>query len=721
MKTNDFINFNDQKYDAMRLMPSKLLSVSEAAALAQDVVRRIQKYDPVHLLSGISFPNLTLSPQDSHPAYIEYLQHLIITHPLESKLDDVSEDVVNALFDDVRSIFWAVCASPSHQENTCECHSQLKNSLAMDSLVVRGKSYFVHQQALLERFLKSLDGWLQSHIGIEAEDCLRTMKHLYEEIAFRAHNAITEMQKTKDTQENSSFKAFIAYDIFLISPPDESIERVLRLISAAPGSQGVPNSLLPGQVRATSRDFPILFYEDEFHCFNPQPVTEEFLRLVGAWICEKDKRFFDRRYTRLREGILTDLTLESLIRVLPSAIYGKNLYYDSDGSGRSETDGVLLYDDIAIVIEAKAGALSYSARKGSDERIKRDFGSLVGKAFSQAQRTASFILSNPNGCFTDERGNPSLRLDGRSIRKVYHLNPVLESMDAFAIELADARDSGLLQSGDHWPWCVFINDLQIVTDVLDYPSVFLLYLDRRLQFNHHSHWFRVHDEIDLLDYFLHKGLFLEKKPSRDADFVCWQADTGELDRYFMAKGFGLDIPKKPCPPFHPEIVALVQCIESSSVRGRSLLAMEILGLGEKSQRQIVDIMSVLPERLRLRNVAQSGNFVRDRFGVSLWFTQDFSPQVASKLRFEDACTKYGHKADEWLTGIFQMVQNIPILVAVYRDTHPWRENPDMDETVRSIRNKKFESRIANSRPGRNDPCPCGSGQKFKRCHGKCGC
>jgi preprotein translocase subunit SecA len=26
--------------------------------------------------------------------------------------------------------------------------------------------------------------------------------------------------------------------------------------------------------------------------------------------------------------------------------------------------------------------------------------------------------------------------------------------------------------------------------------------------------------------------------------------------------------------------------------------------------------------------------------------------------------------------------------------------------------------VANSRVGRNDPCPCGSGKKFKLCHGK---
>lgn len=31
--------------------------------------------------------------------------------------------------------------------------------------------------------------------------------------------------------------------------------------------------------------------------------------------------------------------------------------------------------------------------------------------------------------------------------------------------------------------------------------------------------------------------------------------------------------------------------------------------------------------------------------------------------------------------------------------------------------KKFEPIVIN-KVGRNDPCPCGSGEKYKRCHGK---
>ena len=32
--------------------------------------------------------------------------------------------------------------------------------------------------------------------------------------------------------------------------------------------------------------------------------------------------------------------------------------------------------------------------------------------------------------------------------------------------------------------------------------------------------------------------------------------------------------------------------------------------------------------------------------------------------------------------------------------------------------KKQQTRVSGKKVGRNDPCPCGSGKKFKKCHGK---
>ncbi len=42
---------------------------------------------------------------------------------------------------------------------------------------------------------------------------------------------------------------------------------------------------------------------------------------------------------------------------------------------------------------------------------------------------------------------------------------------------------------------------------------------------------------------------------------------------------------------------------------------------------------------------------------------------------------------------------------------------DIDELTRDARYKVETVRRDTPKPGRNDPCPCGSGKKFKQCHG----
>lgn len=59
----------------------------------------------------------------------------------------------------------------------------------------------------------------------------------------------------------------------------------------------------------------------------------------------------------------------------------------------------------------------------------------------------------------------------------------------------------------------------------------------------------------------------------------------------------------------------------------------------------------------------------------------------------------------------------PVLVNVYQDTEPWQEDAEMDQLVQSMRDSKFAMRSTQKRPGRNELCPCGSGRKFKKCHG----
>ena len=40
------------------------------------------------------------------------------------------------------------------------------------------------------------------------------------------------------------------------------------------------------------------------------------------------------------------------------------------------------------------------------------------------------------------------------------------------------------------------------------------------------------------------------------------------------------------------------------------------------------------------------------------------------------------------------------------------------ETIESAMEQKPQQAVRENKPGRNDPCPCGSGKKYKNCHGK---
>lgn len=687
------------------------------AALAR-VLEAVQRHHPVHLLTGLAFPNLLLPPADGQPAIIEFLHHLVLTNSCAKYQDMPSEEYLEGLFSDIRMLFACACVNGANAVEA-SARGEMESSLTLDSLHVRGKSYPYHQSQLIARLFGCVEDWLYKNMRITASDAVLMVRELFESLNTSV-NATLEAAKAQGegSSQSAFFTNIIDSDMFRLPNPADNVRRVFEFLSASPGSQPLTEARLPGQVWPTSRDYPILAVDDHLYCFNPQAVVDELPRLLGKWIAARDKRYYDKKYARRREDLLTDVSIECLQCTLPGAQTGKNLYYGQAPANRCETDALVIYDDIAIVIESKAGSLSFPARRGFSKRIERDFRELIGKAYSQASRTADFIRDHSSATFTDAHGRPALKLPGRTFRRIYVLIPLLDTMDAMAMGLSDARSSGLLDEGKEWPWVVSINDLRLVTEMLDSPSAFFHYIDRRLRFNEHSAWFRVHDEVDLLDYFLRAGLFLEEKPFKGADVIQWQADTSALDKYYAAMMQGLKPSLKPRLPLIPEISEMLRDIESSGIPNRTALAVELLNYDENIHRQIVNMIPQLISRLALRHIPQRGHIHRPGFGVSLWFTEKVTQSIRKGLHYEDVCKKYDSHAHEWITAIFVVREGTHTLWEAHRHAEPWQEDPNLAHLVKDLYDKKHQMRGNSKDPGRNDPCPCGSGKKFKKCHGQ---
>ena len=83
-------------------------------------------------------------------------------------------------------------------------------------------------------------------------------------------------------------------------------------------------------------------------------------------------------------------------------------------------------------------------------------------------------------------------------------------MPGIATATAKLAGAGLL-SPDNIPWTVSLNDLDLITQLVDRPAEFLLYLRRRTE-PRATEMFMAVDELDLFLLFFRMGLYVEPDP-----------------------------------------------------------------------------------------------------------------------------------------------------------------------------------------------------------------
>ena len=78
--------------------------------------------------------------------------------------------------------------------------------------------------------------------------------------------------------------------------------------------------------------------------------------------------------------------------------------------------------------------------------------------------------------------------------------------------------------------------------------------------------------------------------------------------------------------------------------------------------------------------------------------------------------KHRSRADEWLF-LASFAGSPSQFDAFGYIKEPWRQDPEMDQLVRTALVTGRAVNAHGEKLGRNEKCPCGSGKKFKRCCG----
>lgn len=224
---------------------------------------------------------------------------------------------------------------------------------------------------------------------------------------------------------------------------------------------------------------------------------EHYQEHRGAVLESRTRQAFDRIFSGYRawHSILYYTPATDLERESGPSSYTK----------RVEGDHLILVDDVALVIEDKAVALSPQSRSGTGTRLRKDLAGIITKAAEQADRLVQRITMDGG-----------LRIHGEGwvdlthVREMHTIAVSLDDLSSTSTATAELVQSGIIRT-ESVPWTVSIHDLDLIVEIMAHPAEFLLYLRRR-RHPLATILFTAPDELDLFLYFLEAGLYVEDDP-----------------------------------------------------------------------------------------------------------------------------------------------------------------------------------------------------------------
>ena len=380
---------------------------------------------------------------------------------------------------------------------------------------------------------------------------------------------------------------------FKIQPSDKLPKILLELFSIKMGENLSFQERDPYWPLNNSRIYskPILKYKEEYYGFGSTIIYRNIIEILELLIQEKNQNYYINKYLKKKAKILEKLSLQYLHNIFPNAQVYNGLFYERLIAGekrRFEVDGLIIYDENLFIIEAKAHKLTISAKRGSIPRIEKISKEVIDKAYKQGIRCKNYIIKSKNAKFMDKNGNEVVSIHSNDFRGIYIINTTFESLSHLSTQLHDLDTFNFIKDKE-WPWTVFINDLRIISEIIESPSIFLLYLQRRLRMNDFE-LFTTSDELDYFMFFLKKGMYFEDIQFSKKQKISLFGFTDELDRYYNYLQGYIKEAEKPIFNISDYIKMLVQKLEISAQKGFTFASIALLGLDSKDHELISSLM-----------------------------------------------------------------------------------------------------------------------------------
>ncbi|NQT25917.1 SEC-C domain-containing protein [candidate division KSB1 bacterium] len=747
----------------------------------QELVKALKSSNILHVLTSIAFQNIFFNPEvdtessfEGNQAYIEFALSVITAleeysfpeksgELSEKETDDevedgINEKIKNLIKDILDTTIWYFASENVVKKDSRE-KSEIRYLSLMNFLFVRGDSYNQHNLELMKELFTPHNEFLNTHFGITIDQVLVIINDIEQQIEQNLKRQVEQLTILKKmhglyikyAEDPSNFEGLTFEDFmnnYKLLPEvveykneldlaSENIKNILFEIDVQTNKKFMDNISIslgenkeflnfkksPGWPTNNSLIYqkPVLRHEDKYYCFCPKILSENIKPLLESWIQERDSQYFDRRYQKIRGKYLENKAMEYLAALLPSSNSYKNLYYTYDEKGQTiqaECDGLIIYDSNILIVEMKSSPLSLSAKRGGLTSLKENLDEIIDSAYSQAMRTRDYIFNTDAPVFRNDKGEIEFEInDKNKYTNFYIINVTLANLSPISSNLYSLKNINLLKERE-WPWTIFINDLRVISEILENETVFLLYLSRRIQANEFPQ-FHAFDELDFLMYFLSVGLYFTDNDFQDVDKFIPRGYTEDLDNYYFfleGKRSHFDKPKL---NVDNRIIELIREIESGRKFGFSEITMILLGLCNESHQEFLDALSKQITKSQSDKKDHDFSLILNDFGLTTIITHDMNRVYPNEVDSYCNLKMYQTKYDTWYCLVVD-ISSFPLKTYKHKSINTtWKYDSELESRLKEKKEKILRQvKSLNMKIGRNDLCPCYSGIKYKFCCGK---
>lgn len=290
-------------------------------------------------------------------------------------------------------------------------------------------------------------------------------------------------------------------------------------------------------------------------------------------------------FKNFKHDFLLEKSISLFAKLLNNPIHtytNVDYYIDND---RYELDGLIISDNIAFIIEVKTQIFSERAKKGYYQRIKKHLNDIITDSHSQSLR-ARKLFKNKNEIEIFPKNSKKKIINVENIDRFQSISVTLESLSHISPMLKTSNELSFFMDND-FPLIICYYDLIIISDLLQSPSQFSLYLKRREVFLSKKNYYTF-DEIDVLSYFLSHYLDFERFNIDDSATLFLANATDEINQYYMYK-FGISGKKvqKPKLDISLEFQRIINRVEESELHYRLNICELLHDLSNDSRNRFI--------------------------------------------------------------------------------------------------------------------------------------